>query len=94
VEESIKKAVSYMSGELLESANEISKNCLIELAAQRKVLLEERASTVLYAAGEIIKGMDSEKANEYYKKAQMAYRLERYKEAMTMAQESLKHVNS
>ena len=94
VEENIKKAVSYMSGDLLESASEISRNCLKELADQRNILLEDRASTVLYAAGEIIKGMDNEKANEYYKKAQMAYRLERYKEAMTMAQESLKHVNS
>jgi len=91
-EENITKATSYVSGELLESANEISQNCLIELTNQRKTLLEDRASTVLYAAGEIIKGIDNEKANEYYKKAKMAYRLERYKEAMTMAQESLKHV--
>ena len=90
--ENIKKATDYLSGELLESAKEISENCLKDLKTQRNSLLEERASSVLYAAGEIVKGTENKTAKDYYLKARKAYELERYKEALRMARESMKHM--
>jgi len=87
---SIQKAMDYLSGELLESANEVSQNCLNGLMEQRNELLKERASTVLYAAGEIVRDTDNENAADYYLKAQKAFKLERYKEALSMARESMK----
>jgi len=90
--ENIKKATAYLTGGLLESGTELSTACLKELKDQRNSLLEERAKTVLYATGEIVKSSGNKQAQNYYLKARTAYGLERYKEALSMAQESLKHL--
>ena len=89
---SVRRAMEYLDGELLESASELSQSCLEGLVEQRNVLLRERASTVLYAAGEIVKDASNDKATEYYIKARKAFKLERYQEALAMARESMKYM--
>jgi len=91
-QKNIKRATDFLTGGLLESANELSQACLKELMGERNSLLEERAKTVLYATGEIVNGTENERALDYFKKARTAFELERYKEALRMAQESIKHI--